>query len=154
MIATTAHAMQEGRQRGMDAGMDACLTQPMDPDALGQEEPARMDPFPSTVPDAASSFDEAGFLPRLLGNREAAFPFNQVFLNGFPRRMALLQEALAAERLSRQHHTLKSATASLGAEGLRTCLPSSRQGSTPGTWRPCAPAYRSFNGDSSDCAPS
>ena len=67
-------------------------------------------------------FDEAVLLSLLRGDREAAAEITAEFLKDAPLQVAALQDALAAGDAAlarRQAHTLKGASANVGAEALR-----------------------------------
>jgi HPt (histidine-containing phosphotransfer) domain-containing protein len=77
------------------------------------------------LPDGAGAlpvFDEAVLLNLLGGDREAAAEITAEFLKDAPLRAAALHEALAAGDAAlarREAHTLKGASANVGAEALR-----------------------------------
>jgi HPt (histidine-containing phosphotransfer) domain-containing protein len=73
-------------------------------------------------PAEPPAFDESVLLTLLAGDREAAAEITTEFLKDAPRQVAELREALATAdtRLAgRQAHTLKGASANVGAEALR-----------------------------------
>jgi len=69
-----------------------------------------------------AAFDERVLIDLLGGDREAAAEIIQEFLDDAPRQVKALAEAVAAgdaEVVNRQAHTLKGASANVGAEALR-----------------------------------
>ncbi len=131
IIAMTAHAMQEERDRCKREGMNAHLTKPIDPYTLYQtvQKWAKPDSLPTTVP-VPEPFD-AGELPVIPGVNTAAGlghvahhmrlylsileQFSVNFLNFEEKVLAALQtgEIHEVERLA---HTLKGVAANVGAE--------------------------------------
>jgi len=120
IIALTAYALKGDRDRCLAAGMDDCLTKPLDIDSLS----TLLDKWLTTSTSSGLNiFDEAGFLKRHQGNEAMAREIVQLFVAKAPRYVAVLQENLdAGDHLGvqRQAHSIKGASATLGADRLTT----------------------------------
>lgn len=134
IIAMTAHAMVEERQRCLDAGMNDHIVKPIDPDALfhtlrhwlklrGDAPPPP--PPPDATPRGAEpawptipGLDVANGLRRVAGNRKLYRDLLTQYIAGQADAPARIQAALAtgdrttAERLA---HTLKGVSGNIGA---------------------------------------
>jgi two-component system, sensor histidine kinase and response regulator len=141
LVAVTGHASAEDRQACLQAGMNDYLTKPFHPQALGAILEKWLPLTPGgAVPDgvrqaemscAASNaqtattivdFERNGFISRLAGDVALAVKLARAFLFDAPdqiRRLERFLQAEDAEGLARQAHTLKGASANVGAGAMR-----------------------------------
>ncbi len=148
IIAMTAHAMPEDRQRCLAAGMNDYVTKPFNPQKvaktlahwLGQNQslpsPSTPESEPVTEPksepvaepvDAAAPmtalpiFDQAALLDRVGGEQDIMQMIVEGFIDDMPERIALTEQAVSrreASNIAVQAHTIKGAAANIGAERL------------------------------------
>ncbi|MET3131461.1 signal transduction histidine kinase/ligand-binding sensor domain-containing protein/CheY-like chemotaxis protein [Oxalobacteraceae bacterium GrIS 1.11] len=132
IIAMTAYAMNEERQRCLDAGMNDHIAKPIDPDLLfdilarwgGRQEcaePTMVPPGDTAALPAVAGLDTAAALRRLGGNHAfyrkvlARFKADQA---GLSERIGALLAAGQAEAAGRAAHSVCGAAANIGATAL------------------------------------
>jgi CheY-like chemotaxis protein/HPt (histidine-containing phosphotransfer) domain-containing protein len=134
IVALTAHAMGGDRQKCVDAGMDGYVTKPIKAAEFAAELARWLAPRSEAA--AAPVFDEKVLLDLLDGDREAAAEITADFLHDAPGLVGALREAVEAEDLALAHqcaHTLKGASASVGATALRHLCAQLEEAAAAGT---------------------
>lgn len=123
IVAVTAHAMKEDRERCLAAGMDGYLSKPVNPQLLF--DTVENDHQPAANRDAASSLGAAidrDDAVRRFGGDDALFDeIVHLFLADCPARVSDIKAAVNAgdaEGIRTSAHALKGAAANLSATGL------------------------------------
>ena len=132
ILAMTAHAMAEDRQRCLDAGMDAHLTKPIVKRLLSEAvnkharvgqvpTPAAVPPQPAAAgplasPVSPAAFDRAAAVAALGGDEELYAELVQMYLDNFDAELATLRAADTSDlhRLADLAHAQKGSAGSLG----------------------------------------
>jgi PAS domain S-box-containing protein len=134
IIAVTAHALAEERERCLAAGMSACVVKPYRPHEFiavvegWAAEPSPAPAEPPAVGTAATTPVNLSELRRSLedvGAGDALAGLITTFLEDAPGRMRELEDAVAsgdAVRVATAAHAYKSAAGTIGAAGLAELL--------------------------------
>ncbi len=135
IVAMTAHAMAEERDRCLAAGMNGHISKPIDPHTLyrtlaayhstGGARTSKPDqgaaPDPVPLPDLPG-IDVAGGLARVAGNRSLFLSLLKTFAERHRGAARAVEDALAAgdvERAKREAHSVKGAAGNLGIVALQ-----------------------------------
>jgi CheY-like chemotaxis protein len=124
IVALTAHAMQEDRERCLDVGMDAYLAKPFSSGELF-ETIEKLLPMPVTpkfpseaTAQGSKTFDKAALLGRVGANRAVLKEIIDLFLEECPRLLDDLRKSVRAGRtkdLAVAAHTLRGALSAVSA---------------------------------------
>jgi CheY-like chemotaxis protein len=141
IIAMTAHALDEERERCMAAGMNDFITKPVDPQLLESSllrwKPGKLNPAPASTPqkediavESASTdpfenlpgIDVAGGMRRMMNKRALYERVLRDFHKRFAGEAALIRAALSAndaQTAERHAHSTKGLAGSIGATELQ-----------------------------------
>ena len=118
IIAMTAHTDPETRERCLSAGMDECVSKPLQMETLAPLLPKQATAPAQSSHPAAAVWDRAAALATVEGDTELLGEIIGLFLEEAPRLLESARDAAArqdGQALERAAHSLKGSAASLGA---------------------------------------
>ena len=129
IVATTASAMKEDRERTLEAGMDAYISKPIEREILFEAidrltgNPIEAGPGETGTRPFDPVFDAGAVLDSLDGDSELLREVAGIFLAQSPKHMEKIRAAISdqdAKVLARAAHALKGSAANLLAQGVVT----------------------------------
>ncbi len=136
IVALTAHTMTGDRERCLAAGMDGFVSKPIQTERLWE---AIEHLLPSPSPPADSSFDAAGLLAQLRGDKKALRKLIDLFVADCPKMLLEIRRAAAkrdAGALAQAAHKMKGSVGNFGTtkayEAARRLESMARAGETAG----------------------
>lgn len=132
IIAVTAHATQEDRNKCLAVGMNDYLSKPIQAQKLAAVLDLWLtNPLPNrgdisenmpAPPTEHLVFDKAGMIERLMGNESMAKEVAEIFLGDMPRQFHELRNSLQTgdvKGVRNRAHAIKGAAANVGGEAMR-----------------------------------
>ncbi|MCP4673606.1 MAG: response regulator [Desulfobacula sp.] len=132
VVALTANATKEDRARCLKSGMDDYMAKPFKPDKLAamlkkwlpeqKSENLKISSHLTKNHHEEKILDWPGFLDRVMDDEILAKEIFNEFLNDIPKKIEKIFKALNKEdflTVSRETHTLKGASANVGAVALQ-----------------------------------
>jgi two-component system sensor histidine kinase/response regulator len=126
IVAMTAHAMKGDRERCLEAGMDAYISKPLNPQQLYEVIESVIAPGAEAKNMAVETeaaepvFDREAVLARVEGDLELLKEIVELFLGEAPDLLRSIRESLErrdAASLERSAHALKGSVGNFGAKG-------------------------------------
>lgn len=149
IVAMTAHAEAEDRERCLEAGMDAYISKPVSGQRLFEVLEA-MVPRMSPCPDSdlrSSALDRVDALDRVAGDKRLLAQLARIFLEGWRGRLNTIHHGLErsdANMLVNSAHTLKGALGSLAAHAASQAAADLEAQALRGNFVRCAAAAKTL----------
>ncbi len=150
IIAVTANAWKDERERCLAAGMNDYLAKPVDPQSiaalLGKWLPGDVAGAVSEAParPATPVFDPASLMTRLMGDNDMARTLLDGFLEDMPGQIRLLGTHVAsgdAQAAANQAHRIKGAAATVSGKGLEEIARAIEEAASAGDKRSMASRF-------------
>lgn len=160
IIAMTANAMEDDRQKCLDAGMDDYISKPVMPSEVAAAISKTNAPISPASPPPEDSTKLTRLDPKVLANFQKPYPRSQehplaeiaeLFQQEAPRRLAQLTKSLTSknqEEMKKTAHTFKGSASNVGARQLAAyCRQLEHCLTQPNPWERASPLLDSIQSE-------